>query len=127
MNVCGCSHNTTGVLDLLGMPQLPEIPQIILCLYFPGTDGWYNHWSTFNKKVKDFHQSMIDFNWRLLDWYSLKAIQMERFGVKRPYIAGTLVMAHKLTIIYTRTICDCEVDGGLWLKYIRNCPTQANH
>jgi len=96
-------------IDLLGLPQLPEIPQMVLCWSFPGSEDWKQRYEEFNRKVKDFHQAMIDFNWKILEWYSLKAIQLDRFGMKSNYVAGSLVSGPQVTIIYTRTISQGDV------------------
>lgn len=90
----------------LGMPEVPPIPQIVLCLHFPGTESWNNYWKEFNQKVKEFHQLMIDFNWRIVNWYFLKSKQLARFGKKSEYIAGTIITGPRMTFIRTTTISD---------------------
>ncbi|CAL8095617.1 unnamed protein product [Orchesella dallaii] len=104
-----CNNNCIPEFDDLGLPLLPEVPTIPLCLHIPWTDGWYTHWTEFNKRAKDFHQAMIDFNWRVLEWYSLKSKQLDRFGTRHPYIAGTVISGGRMTIIYAKTINDGEV------------------
>lgn len=106
-------------VDTIGLPQIPTIPQLILCLHFPASDGWNNHWAEFNQQIKEFHQTMIDFNWRILEWYFLKSKQLERFGKKTLYIAGTLVTAPRVTFIYTKTIFDFD---GTLILYLINFP-----